>query len=415
MVEGLERHPGGLTLRDRLSRLLAHPPALAVLALCAGVLSLRRDEAVTKPQFWAEDGYFFERAYVLGWQSFREPFAGYLHTVLRAIAELAALTDPARAPAIFVASSAAVTLYVAGRALSGRCPLPRLGGACALAVVLVPDTYEVLLNVVNLQWVIGAGLVLLLISKDPRSGAQWTHDILAAAAMGLTGPFCIILLPAFALRAWSRRTGASVALAALVAACALVQGYLVHTQPPIDAEAPTSHVALSLLLPAVGRRIGGSILMGSLVSAQTDLYFGSAVGAATLAAVAYLALMPGRGREARALLGLAFFLLLGASLYRTRHSLYEFFRPLAHARYVFIPQLAAIWLLLSAVGQRNLAGRMAPYLCAWALLVNIPRYREAAYVDLNWSLYEGRIRAGLPVKVPINPPGWYVPVPSRGK
>jgi len=415
MVEVVAREPGALSPRSGLARILAHPPGYAVLALCAAILALRRAEAVTNPQFWAEDGYFFERAYVLGWQSFKEPFAGYLHTILRAIAEVAALTDPARAPAIFVACSAAVTLYVAGRALSARCPLPRLGGACALAVVLVPDTYEVLLTVVNLQWVIGAGLVLLLISRDPRGARQWAHDLAAAAAMGLTGPFCIILLPLFALRAWLRGTRASAAVAATVAGCALVQGYLVHTQPPIDSGAPGSHVAFSLLLPAVGRRIGGSILMGSLVSAQTDLYFGAAVGAATLAAVAYLAFRPGGEREGRALLGLAFFALLAASLYRTRHTLDEFFQPLAHARFVFIPQLAAIWLLLSAVGQKGLAGRLAPWLCAWGLLVNIPRFREPAYVDLHWSSYEGRIRAGLPVKVPINPPGWYVPVPSRGK
>ncbi len=414
MVEGVPGH-GKLTARGRLARLAADPPAAAVLALCAAILALRRAQAVTVPQFWAEDGYFFERAYVLGWHAFSEPFAGYLHTILRAIAEVAVLVDPSRAPAIFVACSAAVTLYVAGMALSARCPLPRLAGACALAVVLVPDTYEVLLNVVNLQWVIGAGLVLLLISGDPRGRGQWAHDLAAAAALGLTGPFCIILLPLFAWRAWSRRTRASLALAATIAGCALIQGYLVRTEPPVGSGPPDAAIAFQLFLPAVGRRVGASILMGSLASPDTDQVIGTIAGIATLAGVAYLAFRPGADRRERILLGLAFFGLLAGSLYRTRHTLGDYFRPLAHARYVFLPQLAAAWLLLWTAGQRGIAGKIAPVLCAWALLTNIPRYREPAYADMRWDRYGAEIRAGRAVNVPINPPGWFVPLPARRK
>jgi len=406
---------GGLTAGRRLARLAAAPPGAAVLALCAAVLALRRAQAVSVPQFWAEDGYFFERAYELGGRAFLEPFAGYLHTMMRVIAQFAVLVDPARAPALFVACSAAVTLYVAARTLSPRCPLPKLGGFCALAVVLVPDTYEVFLTVVNLQWVIGAGMVLLLVSADPRGARPWAHDLVAAAATGLTGPFSIVLLPAFAWRAWSRRTRASIALAAVVAACALAQGFLVLTGPAIGAGAPGATVAWRLLLPAIGRRVGASVLMGSLASPATDQVLGTVAGIATLAGVGYLALRRGPERNARALLGLSFVLLLGGALYRTRFSLGDFFRPLAHARYVFIPQLLAMWLLLFPAGGRGIAGRIAPALCALSLLTNLPRYREPAYANMRWDLYEARIRAGEPVVVPINPPGWVVPLPPRGK
>jgi hypothetical protein len=407
--------PVGLTPRGRLARLLADPPRSAVLALCAVILALRRADAVTNPQFWAEDVFFFQRAYVLGWSAFTDQFAGYMHTILRAVAEFAVLVDPAHGPAIFVACSAAITLYVAGRTLSPRCPLPRLGGAFALAVVLVPDTYEIYLNDVNLQWITGAGLILLLISRDPVGAWQWAHDLAAAAAMGLTGPFSVILLPLFAWRAWSRRTRSSAALVAVVAACGLIQGYCVLTEPLAPGAAPVGPIAFRLILPAIGRRIGGSILMGSLLSPETDQYVAAAVGLATLAGVAYLAFRRGAIRTERAMLGLAFFGMLAGTLYRTRHTLDGYFIPLSHARYVFIPQLLAIWLLLSAVGQRGRVGRLAPLICAWAVLVNIPRYREPAYVDLHWSRYEPRIRAGLPVVVPTNPPGWYMPLPARRK
>jgi hypothetical protein len=407
--------PGDLTPRGRAARLIAHPPGLAVIALCAVILSLRRAGALTRPQFWAEDIVFFQRAYVLGWSAFTEQFAGYLHTILRAVAAFAVAIDPAQGPALFVACSGAITLYVAGLTLSKRCPLPRLGGAFALAIVLVPDTYEVLLNDVNLQWITGTGLILLMISRDPEGAWQWAHDLAAAAAIGLTGPFSILLFPLFALRAWRRRTRSSVVLCAVVGACGLIQGYCVGTEPAMPGATPGTHVALRLVLPAIGRRIGGSLLMGSLLSPETDQYIAAAVGVATLAGVAYLAFRRGALREERTVLGLTFFGLLAGTLLRTRFSLDEYFIPRTNSRYVYIPQLLALWLLLLAIGQKGRMGRIAPLLCAWVLLVNLPRYREPAYVDLHWERYAPRIREGLPVVVPTNPPGWRMSLPARAQ
>ena len=416
MVEILRETVPGLKPRDRIARLLADPPGVAVLAACAVILGLRRAGAVTNPQFWAEDAYFFQRAYVLGWSSFFEPFAGYLHTILRIIAEIAVCVDPSRGPAIFVACAGAATLYVAGRTLSDRCPLPRFAGACAFAVGLVPDTYEVFLNVVNLQWVLAAGLILLLLSRDPVRGSQWAHDLAAAALLGLTGPFSVLLAPLFAWRAWSRRTRASAVLAAIIFACAAVQAYCFWKEPPFPVEEPAAQgVAAGLLLPAVARRIGGSILLGSLMAADTDRIVGTIAGAAILAGVAYMAFRPGTLRRERGLLGFAFAAMLLGALYRTRYTLGQYFEPLSHARYVFLPQLIAIWLLLMTAREKGRAGKAAAALAVLGLLTNIPRYREPAYVDMHWGHYAPHIRAGERVVVPVNPPGWVMPLPARGK
>jgi hypothetical protein len=412
MVEGVAVRQRSVKPRGRVAGFLAHPPGYAVLAVCAVVLALRRAQAVTNPQFWAEDAYFFQRAYVFGWSAFAEPFSGYLHTILRAVAQFTVSVDAAHAPALFVACSGAVTLYVAGRTLSERCPLPRLGGACALAVVLVPDTYEIFMNVVNLQWVIAAGLILLLVSRDPAGGLQWLHDLAAAALMGLTGPYCIVLCPLFLWRAWDRRTRASAVIAAVIVACALIQGFCVVHEKFVG---PAGPVQYPLLLPAIGRRIGGSILVGALMAGQTGLYVGTLVGLGTLAGVAYLAFRKGDHRPERILLGLAFFSLLTAALIRTRYSYDQFFLPLAHARYVFLPQLIAIWLLLAAAGGRGRPARICAALALWAFAVNLPRDREPAYLDMEWWRYEPQIRAGLPVTIPTNPPGWYIPLPARPK
>jgi hypothetical protein len=397
----------------RAAGLLADPPRIAVLALCAAALALRRAQAFSNPQFWAEDIYFYQRAYLLGWSAFLEPFAGYLDLVVRLIAHVAGRADPRLAPAIFVWGAALATLYVAARTLSPRCPLPHFAGLCALAVVLVPDTFEVLLNLANLQWVLAVGLILLLVSGDPAGRWQWIHDLAAAAALGLTGPFCILLLPFFAWRAWRRRTRASVALAVIVAACALVQGYFVVTEPPASPEPPDFSSGPLLVLPAIARRVGGSILVGSLLGADTDQVVGTLAGIATLAGVAYLALRPARHRAENVALGLVFAAVLASAFLRTRHAMGLYFTGHADSRYVYIPQLIAIWLLISAAVERSRISGVCTALAVWAFAVNLPRLRETAYVDMHWGTYADRMRAGEAVTVPTNPPGWYMHLPAR--
>jgi hypothetical protein len=404
-----------MTGRAGFARLLADPPGAAVLAVCAGILGLRRAEAWSNPQFWAEDGHFYERAYVIGWRALALPYNGYLHTVPRLVAALAVRLDPALAPAFFVGCATLLTLYVASRALSVRCPLPRFAGCCALAVALVPNTGEVLLNIVNIQWVLAGALVLLLLSGDPEGPGQWAHDAISAAAIGLTGPFCIILAPLFAWRAWHRRTRASAILCATVVLCAVIQGRLVATLPSGVDGSPGDPVLAGLMLPAVARSVGCSLLLGSLTPAGLSQAAGTILGAATLLGAAGLASMGGALRRERAVLGIVFAAALAGSLYRTRHSLPQYFQPHSMSRYVYVPQLAAIWLLLSSAARGGRAGRVAAALAVLGFLANVPRYREPAYEDMHWGRYAPLIRAGEAVTVPINPPGWTMPLPARGK
>jgi hypothetical protein len=400
-----------------MAGLMADPPIPAVIAACAVILGLRRAQALSNPQFWAEDATFYQQARLLGWRAIVEPLSGYLHMALRSIALIAGGADPALAPGLFVAGAMVATLYVAGRTLSRRCPLPHFAGLFAFAVVLVPDTHEVLLNLVNLQWVLAIGLVLILISDDPRTPSEWTHDLLAGAAIGLTGPFSILLFPLFILRAWKRRGRASILLAAIMILCAAIQGHLVLKAAAAAAavDPPVGPVALNMLLPLIGRRIGGSLLMGSLQSPDTDEVIGTIAGMVTLAGLGYLALRPGEHRVVRAALGLIFALALAGVIFRVRDSLGLFFTPHTRARYVFVPQLMAIWLLILNALQNGRVARVCTVLIVWGLLSNIPTYREAAYTDLNWASYASRIREGEAVKAPINPRGWFVTLPERAR
>ena len=365
-----------MSLRGRASALAADPPAALVLGACAAVLFLRRAEAFSNAQFWAEDGHFFERAYVLGARSLAVPYAGYLHTVPRLVAGAASLLSPTVAPLAYVAAAALLTLYVASRTLSPRCPLPRAAGFLALGVVLVPDTYEVLLNIVNLQWVLAGGLVLLLLSRDPERPREWAHDLLAALLLGLTGPFSLILLPLFLWRAAARRTRESAVLSAVIVATALLQACVLRSSPPSDPGTPGNLGAtLAQLLPAIGRRVGGSLLLGSLLPGDLGAAAGTLFGLGTLAALTHLAVRPGPVRRERGMIAAALLLILAASLFRTRWTLHEYFTPHSNSRYVFVPQLLTIWLLVTLAAERGRAGRIALAIALWCLAVNLPRLR----------------------------------------
>ncbi len=385
----------------------------AALLACAAILFARKPDMFLNPQFWAEDGWFYWWGRLYGLNTLITPYAGYLHTVPRLVAKLATLVDPRCAPAVFVWSAFAFTLYVAARTQSARCPLPR-HIACALAVVLVPDAFEILLNLVNLQWVLAGGLLLLLISADASSARQHAHDTTAAVLFGLTGPFSIMLAPLFVWRAWIRRTAPSVILAAIVLACGAVQLIEVLRDTTVN---PTGTFAPDAVLAVPGMRITASLLAGAFVPANYPRLIENILGLAALGVVAVLAFRGASLRTERRWLGAAFVLLLVGSLYRVRFALPDLCHTGFGSRYFFPLQLIVLWLVLAAtIAARRWVTRVAWLVALWALAINLPRLREHPLTELHWADYAAKIRAGEAVDAPINPgPPWIIPFPAAKK
>ncbi len=356
------------------------------------------------PQFWAEDGViFFFQAHSYGARMIFEPYAGYLHLVQRLVAFTAAHADPLLAPGIFVGASLGLTLYVAARTQSSRMPFrPHL--AFALAVALVPDAFEVLLFLVNIQWVLAGGLLLLLISADARRRAEYAHDGIAAVVLGLTGPFSVLFAPLFILRAFQRRTRASYLVASIVLACAGVQGWLIAHSPGIP---PDTRVATETFLAIPGMRIGGSLLLGRWLGSDWPLLVETLMGLLTLGAAAALAFRGGRGRAERVWLALGLGLLLAATYFRCRNVLPGLCNPFFCGRYFFAPQLVFLWLLATLTDSSRRWVRIAVVtLLLGMLATNLPRLHEQPLVDQHWADYAARLRAGESVKVFINPTDW---------
>ncbi len=390
------------------SNLLAPYSTLLVLLACAGILAARRPTELRLPQFWAEDGLvFFTEAHTLGPKAFFWQYGGYLHLVPRCIAAVSRCFDPAHAPTVFVYASFVLTLYVSARTLSARFPFP-LRPTFALAAVLVPDAFEVLLFVTNLQWVLAGGLLALLVSSDARRWWQYLHDVSAALLLGLTGPFSVLFAPLFIWRAAARRTMPSLVLAALIALCAAAQMWSLYHHPVYQAGPPP---AVAKILAAPGMRIGGSLLIGAYVPPDLPLFAEIGLGLAVLGMVAFLAGRRGALRPERAWLGVAFALLLFASLYRCRFTLPELCHAGFGSRYFFPLQLLVLWLLLTAVRvPPRWLGRGAAAMVIWSTAINLPRLREAGLTDLHWADYTAKLRAGEAVAIPVNPGGdaWMV-------
>lgn len=396
---------------SRVTIALRQPPLWVTLIVCGAILIFRRAELIASPQFWAEDGLiFYTEAYNHGMGALSAPYAGYLHALPRIIAAVAARADPLLAPAIFVWSALVLTLYVAARTQSRRSGLPRHAGF-ALAVVCVPDTFEVLLLLVNVQWILAAGFLLLLISRDPQSGGQWAHDVAAPLLLGLTGPFSIVFSPLFLWRAVVRRTKGSIVIGAVVLLTAVVQAVTIATHPVVMIGEQITPAA-ALTVP--GMRIGASLLIGGLVTTlDFPTLFEHLLTALTAGGLAFLVMRRGEDRLERVWLGCALAILLASSLYRCRYVLPDLSTAGFGARYFYPPQLVALWLLMAlAWDARRAVAATGVALALWSFAVNVPRLRESPLQDFNWPQHAERLRRGEAAEIPINP-DWTIKLRAR--
>jgi len=372
------------------------------------ILAARKPDAFANPQFWAEDAYFFERNYTLGFSAFFLQYNGYLHLIPRLIAWLSSWLDPLRVPAGFVGLSLLCTLYIAGLTFSARHPFKR-SLVYLFPVVLIPDAGEVLLNPTNLQSILVAGLVLILISRDATSGWQMAHDAIALVLIGLTGPHVVVLAPMFAFRAFVRKSRYSLILALLVSGLAITQGSNIFSHPLPAQSADLIHPEYAL--PVVGLRIFSSVFFGGHITSTLPISVTSGLGVLTVLLVTILAARPGPCRRERVLLALSFVALVAATLFRMRFALESSLGSGFGSRYYYTPQLLVVWLLVTALGDTSkMVHRVSAVILMVSLIANVARLRENPMVDLNWELYADRIRNHERVVVPVNPVGWNLPL-----
>jgi hypothetical protein len=337
-------------------------PALIWLAGVA-ILVLRQPDALLHANFWGEDGWnWFPEAYAAGWHSLAWPHTGYLQTAPRLVALATQPFPLAWGPTLFAA------VAIAAQALPGAFLLARRMDAVwpsvpgrmlfALLYAALPNSFEVSANLTNTQWHLAVLAFLVVASAPARGLGGRSFDSGVLLLSGLSGPFCVFLLPV-AVWCWVRdRIGQRLRRLILLAGCCAVQGAcLLATMDATRSTAPLGATAIRLarivaaqivLGPLLGTRIGRIVADG-------PVWAHNAVP--TLVALAGLALAAAALWCGPALLRMAVLaagLLFAAALAHPQVNLTEpqwqiMTEPGLGQRYYFVPMLAWIGVLLTLV------------------------------------------------------------------
>jgi hypothetical protein len=220
--------------------------------------------ALLHPQFFAEDGWiWYQQAYNLNWlRSLGITHGGYLQTLPRLVAGLALLFPLQWAPLIMNLAGAVIQVLPVTTLLSRRCgpwgPMPvRL--LMAALYLAVPNAPEVHVVITNAMWHLALLQLLLALSLPPLSWRGRVLDIGVFTVGGVSGPFCLLLLPCVAAYWWVRRQRWTLAVLSIMLASAIIQvlSFLHSVRNPVAA--PLGANLRSLL-----RIIAGNIFVDSM-------------------------------------------------------------------------------------------------------------------------------------------------------
>jgi hypothetical protein len=237
---------------------------MVIFAAALIAIFSRLPGALLHPQFFAEDGWvWYEQAYNLHWlRSLGIAQAGYMQTFPRLVTGIALLFPMRWAPLIMNLAGAVIQALPVSALLSRRCmpwgPLP-VRMLMAALYISIPDAPEIHVVLTNAMWHLALLLALLAFSLPPLSWRGRVSDVLLFAIGGITGPFCILLLPAIAAYWWFRRQRWTLVVLALMFTGALIQVLsILHTVKRPGA--PLGVSAIRLL-----RIIAGNIFIDSMV------------------------------------------------------------------------------------------------------------------------------------------------------
>src|ERR1035437_3185212 len=386
------------------------------------LLFLRRPDALTAPQFFAEDGMiFFHDQLLFGIrQALWIPHAGYVLAVQRLTALLGSYFCPAQAPAVYditalTLSACCCAFFVLPvfRAVV-RSDLLRFVVCCLFAIAL--DSGELIGTITQIQWFLQLAGILLLVRCWIRKGEP--HMVWRILAGLLVVPLALWLL-------WRRK--ATVQSLALLAGVAVQMAIYVQAGESRGQSSVFQMHGLvrSLFVylaarPVLGSFVGRPLAMKLCVE-NTGLY----------AAVAGIPVLIGLGllwRKAdwsvrvKILGGLYLALASGAlalgarQIPRTEETI-----TFGGERYFYLA--ACSFVVLSAIAVEVFLPKIPAWTKSLLLLLLFGmgiggNFRVPSFFPMHWELYQdllenwyGDVRGGKPVRairIPIYPAGWSV-------
>ena len=395
---------------------------VAVFLFACAVLILRRPDAVFHAQFFAEDGRdWLADAYNLGWwQALFHPYNGYFQTFPRLGAAFALLAPLALAPLVmnlFALAAQAIPVNLLLSSRSSAWGSLRSRALLAILYLALPNCAEIGVVITESQWLMTLSAFLLIVASGPQGRAARCFDITLILLSGLTGPFCIFLLPIAIFVAWKRPDPWRWAPACVLAGCSLVQacGLL------ILAPSARPHCALGANFSMLTRIFGGDVILGALLGANTlaTMPGSGAFLFLTVAAVSGMAIVV--TCFLKSAMEMRLFLLLSATIFvaglvfpTTKPpagvSVWQALAMTAGVRYWFFGTLAFAWSLLWCFQSRIALFKIVSAFFLLLMCFGIVRdWRRPAFADMHFAEYARRFDAapaGTAVTFPENPRGW---------
>ena len=230
----------------------------------------RRPDAVLHPQFWAEDGrVFFEGAYNVGWsESLFRPYGGYFHAVPRLGAAVALLAPLFAAPLVLNAIAIALQALPVNLLLSRQSDVWgsfRYRSVMAVVYLALPNCKELYANITNSQCLLALSAFLILAASPRKSAVSGIFGAVFLILFGLSGPYCILLLPIALFLAWKRHNRWQWTAAGIVTMTSLVQAWALLV---LDSTGRV-HGALGANLSLFVRILGDQVYLGTLVGGNS--------------------------------------------------------------------------------------------------------------------------------------------------
>jgi hypothetical protein len=403
---------------------------LVALPLCLVAMIARRPDAITRPQFWAEDGAIFYQPAFDGRaaKALLVPWAGYLHVFPRLVAWGASLAPPEWAPGLFnltalLVASASVWLFTLplARPLIGSDGL-RL--AVALLFILGNPAVETYGNLTNAHWWMCLGALLLV--AVPLQG-RWLVPLACVfvALTTLSSPVPALYVPiALATMAVGGRRYWAAGFALVLGVAVQVGGrfWLAGKEPALpewqgivkllELASDACHATLLHLFPGYAGASEIHYLLPWVGWLLAGLLFGFLVAGA---------LRPWSWRQASLVSGAVYLLvsaLMMAAVTRGCCPSSFLLDPIMPrgGRYVFVPCAMCVFLFGLAVQPEFAAPRLRARVAALVLFAAVALCSIAGVPpmilldDLQWSQHVQEARERGTATIPINPgvPEWNV-------
>lgn len=368
------------------------------------LLFLRKPDSFLNPQFWAEDGFlFFKEAFYNPFSSIMNPYAGYLHLIPRLIASIGSMAPIKNIPFFYNFICFILYLIIGNYIFNERLNL-KYKFLFIFSIILVPVSSEIYLTLSHIQWFTSLFLILIFLQNKPTKGIHSFSDFIILFLCGLTGPFIIIFIPLYWLKAIKEKSSHNYWIFFVSLLLALVQFYhIYHSKFLPD---PSIINTTDNLIKLIGFRFFGALFFGKNLA----YFFPSYILMILSIALIPLLILLSKFDKNKLYILLSFqYLIITitlATLFRFKNDIHLLIAIGNGDRYFFIPYILIYWSMFICFNDENATvNKIIIFLLVLTIFSFSQNYKSQKFIDYDWENQSKNIYSKNVKEIPINPKG----------